>query len=98
MEGTTYWLGTDDQGRDMLSTICYGLRTSLAVGAASAVIALIVGGALGLAAAYVGVRVETLVMRIVDIQLSFPAILVALILVAVLGQGVGKIILALVTV
>ena len=97
-DGTVYWLGTDDQGRDMLSAIFYGLRTSLAVGGASAVLALLLGGSLGLVAAYVGGRIETLIMRIVDIQLSFPSILVALILVAVLGQGVDKIIIALVTV
>ncbi|HTZ81231.1 MAG TPA: ABC transporter permease [Stellaceae bacterium] len=97
-EGMTYWLGTDDQGRDMLSAIFYGLRTSLAVGALSAVFALAVGTALGLVAAYMGGRVESLIMRIVDLQLSFPAILVALILLALLGQGVGKIILALVVV
>jgi peptide/nickel transport system permease protein len=96
--GATYWLGTDDQGRDMLSAIFYGLRTSLFVGVSSAVLALVIGGTLGLVAAYVGGRIETLIMRIVDIQLSFPSILVALILVAVLGQGVGKIIIALVTV
>jgi peptide/nickel transport system permease protein len=96
--GMTYWLGTDDQGRDMLSAIFYGLRTSLFVGAASAILALVIGGTLGLLAAYVGGRIETLIMRIVDIQLSFPSILVALILVAMLGQGVGKIIVALVTV
>jgi peptide/nickel transport system permease protein len=96
--GSTYWLGTDDQGRDMLSAIFYGLRTSLGVGVSSAVLALVIGGTLGLVAAYVGGRIETLIMRIVDIQLSFPSILVALILVAVLGQGVGKIIIALVTV
>src|SRR6476469_3289851 len=71
-DGTTYWLGTDDQGRDMLSAIFYGLRTSLGVGAASAVLALLIGGTLGLVAAYVGGRIETLIMRIVDIQLSFP--------------------------
>jgi peptide/nickel transport system permease protein len=82
----------------MLSAIFYGLRTSLGVGASSAVLALIIGGTLGLVAAYVGGRLETLIMRIVDIQLSFPSILVALILVAMLGQGVGKIIIALVTV
>jgi peptide/nickel transport system permease protein len=98
MDGVLYALGTDDQGRDMLSAIFYGLRTSLGVGASSAVFALLIGGALGLVAAYVGGRLETVIMRIVDIQLSFPSILVALILVAVLGQGVGKIIIALVTV
>jgi peptide/nickel transport system permease protein len=97
-DGMLYLLGTDDQGRDMLSAIFYGLRTSLGVGATSAVFALVIGGTLGLVAAYVGGRLETVLMRIVDIQLSFPSILVALILVAVLGQGVGKIIIALVTV
>jgi peptide/nickel transport system permease protein len=96
--GMTYWLGTDDQGRDMLSAIFYGLRTSLAVGGLSAMLALVLGTALGLLGAYSGGKLDTLVMRIVDIQLSFPAILVALILLAVLGQGTGKIIAALVTV
>jgi peptide/nickel transport system permease protein len=96
--GGTYWLGTDDQGRDMLSAIFYGLRISLAVGITATTFALLIGLAMGLAAAYVGGRVEALIMRIVDIQLSFPAILIALILIAVLGQGTGKVIAALVTV
>lgn len=96
--GFTFWLGSDDQGRDMLSGILYGLRISLGVGVVSAVIAIAVGASIGLAAAYWGGRVDGLIMRIVDIQLSFPAILVALILLAVLGQGTGKIIVALVTV
>jgi peptide/nickel transport system permease protein len=93
-----YWLGTDDQGRDMLSGIFYGLRISLMVGAASTVIALAIGLVLGLAAAYFGGWVDAVIMRVADIQLSFPPILIALILLAVLGQGVGKIIAALVTV
>jgi peptide/nickel transport system permease protein len=96
--GGTYWLGTDDQGRDMLSAIFYGLRISLMVGVVSTVLALVIGLAMGLAAAYFGGRLETVIMRIVDIQLSFPAILIALILIAVLGQGTGKVITALVTV
>ena len=79
----TYWLGTDGQGRDMLSAILYGLRISLAVGVMSGVAALVIGLSLGLIAAYFGGRTETLVMRLVDLQLSFPAILVALILMAV---------------
>ena len=96
--GGTFWLGTDDQGRDMLSAIFYGLRISLAVGATSTVLALLLGLTMGLTAAYFGGRVETLIMRVVDIQLSFPAILIALILIAVLGQGTGKVIAALVTI
>jgi peptide/nickel transport system permease protein len=97
-EGHTFWLGTDDQGRDMLSAIFYGLRISLAVGATSTIAALAIGLTMGLVAAYFGGRLETLVMRVVDIQLSFPAILIALILIAVLGQGTGKVIAALVTI
>ena len=93
-----YWLGTDDQGRDMLSAIFYGLRISLSVGVASTVIALAIGLVLGLAAAYFGGWVDAAIMRVADIQLAFPAILIALILLAILGQGVGKIIAALVTV
>ena len=97
-DGMTFWLGSDDQGRDMLSGILYGLRTSLGVGVVSAIIAISIGISAGLTAAYFGGRVETLIMRFVDIQLSFPAILIALILLAVLGQGAGKIVVALVAV
>ncbi len=96
--GATYWLGTDDQGRDMLSGIFYGLRISLTVGVASTVIALTIGLTLGMLGAYIGGWLDALIMRVADIQLSFPAILLALILLAVLGQGMGKIITALVTV
>jgi len=98
-DGTmTYHLGTDQQGRDMLSAIIFGLRMSLGVGAMSTVIALSVGMSIGVLAAYFGGRVDSVIMRIVDLQLSFPAILVALILLAVLGKGVDKVIFALIIV
>ena len=96
--GKPYVLGTDDQGRDMLSGIFYGLRISLSVGVASTVVALAIGLTFGLMAAFFGGWVDTLIMRVVDIQLSFPAILIALILLAVFGQGVDKVIAALITV
>jgi len=96
--GFTFWLGSDDQGRDMLSGIFYGLRTSLGVGVMSAFIALFIGSSFGLLAAYFGGRIDSVIMRIVDIQLSFPAVLVALVLLAILGKGVDKIIIALVAV
>jgi peptide/nickel transport system permease protein len=96
--GYTFWLGTDEQGRDMYSAILYGLRISLSVGALSTIIALTIGMAVGLIAAYAGGWLDALIMRLVDLQLSFPAILIALILLAVVGQGVDKIVIALVTV
>ena len=97
-DGLKFWLGTDDQGRDMLSGILYGLRISLIVGAGSALFAGIVGTSLGLTAAYVGGKVEAAIMRLVDLQLSFPAILVALMILAALGKGVINVMLALVIV
>jgi peptide/nickel transport system permease protein len=96
--GMTHWLGTDGQGRDMLSAMLYGLRISLVVGLASGAIALVVGTVVGLIAAFRGGWVDAILMRIVDLQLSFPTILVALILLVLLGRGVDKIIFALVVV
>ncbi len=95
MEGKTFWLGTDEQGRDMFSAMIYGLRMSLFVSAVATSIAVLVGVSLGVTAAYFGGRVDSIIMRIVDLQLSFPAILIALILLAALGKGVDKVILAL---
>ena len=97
-DGRIFWLGTDGAGRDLLSSIFYGLRTSLGVGVSSGLIAMAIGCAVGLSAAYFGGRVDTVIMRIVDIQLSFPSILVALVLLAILGKGVDKILIALITV
>ncbi|MBF0276911.1 MAG: ABC transporter permease [SAR324 cluster bacterium] len=97
-ESLTYWLGTDGQGRDMLSAIMYGLRTSISVGVMAGVIALILGMILGLTGSYFGGWVDALIMRTVDLMLGFPTILVALILLSVLGQGVDKVIMALVAV
>lgn len=97
-DGFTMWLGSDGVGRDLLSGILYGLRISLSVGVISGVLAASLGLVLGLMAAYAGGRIETLIMRLVDLQLSLPSVLVALILVALMGKGVDKIILALVVV
>ncbi len=96
MSGLYYLIGTDDQGRDLFSAILYGLRTSIIVGISSAAIALVIGASVGLLSAYAGGKTDAILMRIVDIQLSFPAILIALIFLAILGQGVDKIVLALV--
>ncbi len=78
--GEVFLLGTDDQGRDLFSTILYGMRISLFVGFAAVLFALVLGVALGLIAGFVGGWVETVIMRIADVQLTFPAILVAMLI------------------
>ncbi|MDQ8730099.1 ABC transporter permease [Bradyrhizobium sp. LHD-71] len=98
MNGMTYWLGTDSQGRDMLSAILYGLRTSLLVGLSATAGALLIGIMAGLVAAQFGGAVDAVIMRIVDFMLGFPSILVALVLLASIGRGVDKVILAIVLV
>ena len=84
--GKTYLLGTDDQGRDLLSTIMYGSRVSLFVGFTATLFAMVLGISLGLTAGYRGGMVDALIMRIADVQLSFPAILIALLIFGV-AQG-----------
>ena len=93
-----YWLGTDGQGRDMLSAIVYGLRISIVIGLISTVGAALGGVTLGLVAGYRGGRVDALIMRIADLQLSIPSILIALILLAFLRPGLGNVVIALVAV
>ena len=96
--GNTFWLGTDGAGRDMVSAIFYGLRVSRGVGVFSGLIALTIGAFFGVSAAFFRGKYETFVMRVVDIQLSFPSILLALIIIAAFGKGVDKTIIALILV
>lgn len=78
--GDSFWLGTDDQGRDVFSTILYGMRISLFVGFCAVMLAMVIGILLGLVAGWFGGWVETLIMRVADIQLTFPSILVAMLI------------------
>jgi peptide/nickel transport system permease protein len=94
--GYVHWLGTDAQGRDMFSAILFGLKISLQISVSAGLIALSLGATLGAAAAFLGGRTEALIMRIIDLQLSFPAILLALVLAAILGQGKIQLTIALI--
>lgn len=78
--GESFWLGTDDQGRDVFSTILYGMRISLMVGFAAVLLGMVIGVTLGLIAGYRGGWTETIIMRVADVQLTFPAILVAMLI------------------
>ena len=93
--GSEFWLGTDEMGRDIYSAILYGLRTSLYVGVVSTLLSMVIGLVIGLISGYYGGWVDRLMMRLADIQLSFPAILIALIVMALWGQGIDKIIVAI---
>ncbi len=92
----TYWLGTDGQGRDLYSAILYGLRISLFVGLGSALLASVIGTIIGVISAYFGGKVDAVIMRIVDLMLSFPSILIAMMILAYLGKGISNVILTLV--
>ncbi len=94
--GIHHWLGTDASGRDLFSAILYGLRISLQMGLLAGAFSFALGGTLGIGAAFLGGKMEALIMRFIDLQLSFPAILLALVLVAVLGQGRTQLTIALV--
>ena len=94
----TFHLGTDEQGRDILSGILYGLRVSLSVSIIATLIAMLIGVVVGIYSAWAGGRIEAILMRIVDFQLSFPSILVALMLMAAFGRGLDKIVIALIIV
>ena len=84
---STYWLGTDDYGRDILSRIIYGSQISLQVGIFAVFLAMLVGGVLGAVSGYYGGRVDNLIMRFMDILLSIPQILLAIAIAAALGPG-----------
>ena len=94
--GYVHLLGTDGQGRDLFSAILYGLRISLQMGLLAGAIAFTIGALVGSSAAYIGGRFESFIMRVIDLQLSFPAILLAFVVAALLGQGKSQLIIALV--
>jgi glutathione transport system permease protein len=89
-----HWLGTDQFGRDTLSRVLVGARTSIGIGVAATLLGAFIGGALGLWAGYVGRWLDSLVMRLVDVLLAFPGLLLAIGLIAITGPGVGPVIVA----
>ncbi len=97
MEGgrSEYLLGTDGQGRDVLAAVIYGTRISALIGVAATVLSCLLGTFLGLIAGYFGGWLDALIMRIADIQLSFPSMLIALFLMSAFGTGIDKILISL---
>lgn len=90
-----FFMGTDQQGRDIFSAIVYGSRTSLYIGVVGVLLCSALGIFLGVLAGYYGGWLDSLIMRLADIQLSFPSILIAMFLMSVLGRGVGNVLIAL---
>lgn len=90
-----HWMGTDNFGRDVLSRVMWGARLSLAIGLGATVLGLLVGGALGVVAGYKGGWVDAIVVRLIDVLLSFPSFILCLLIVAVVGPGIPILILAI---
>ncbi|KQQ86098.1 ABC transporter permease [Aureimonas sp. Leaf324] len=90
-----YWLGTDGQGRDVLAAVVYGTRISALIGLAATLMSCVIGTFLGLMAGYFGGWIDAVIMRVADIQLSFPSMLIALFLMSAFGTGIDKILISL---
>lgn len=90
-----HWLGTDQNGRDILSRVIHGTRISVSIGVAAVLLGLAVGTTMGLVAGYFGGRIDSVLMRAVDVMLAFPGILLAILIISVLGSSVVNIIIAL---
>lgn len=90
-----YWFGTDVYGRDILSRLLYGARVSLIIGTTATLIAMVVGSAIGILSGYLGGRVDLAIMQIMDVLMSFPTLIMGLMIVAVLGASMGNLIFAI---
>lgn len=90
-----FLLGTDGQGRDVLASIIYGTRISLFISLAAMICSSVIGASLGLVAGYYGGRLDGIIMRVADVQLSFPSLLIALFLMSAFGNGLGKVLISL---